>query len=151
MGKVLLIKAEENKDIVGLIEHGAVAALESMSVLFDTIVVPRAIEIPSAISFAIDSSDYEGVVCIGCVKEEAGSDMDKIIYSEVLRAINEFAVHYAIPIGIGIGLYGKKHLVSEKAPDLGNKAANSVVNMIKLKRHFTVLEEDRYSVGQKHN
>jgi 6,7-dimethyl-8-ribityllumazine synthase len=151
MAKVLLIKAEENKNIMELIEHGAVSTLDSLKIVYDTIIVPSIIEIPSAISFAIDSSDYEGVVCIGCIKEDANSAMELAIYSEVLRAINEFAVHYVIPVGIGVGIFTKKDKVAEKAPELGKKAANAVVHMVKLKRHFTVLEEDRYSIGQKHN
>ncbi len=151
MAKVLLIKAEENKNIMDLIEHGAVSTLESFKVVYDTIIVPSIIEVPSAISFAIDSSDYEGVLCLGCIKDDANSEMNRAIYSEVLRSINEFSIHYVLPVGNGLGLFSKKDKILEKAPELGKKAANAVVHMVKLKRHFTVLEEDRYSLGQKHN
>ncbi len=150
MAKVLLIKAEENKNLMDLIEQGAISALESLKVVHDMIVVPSILEIPSAISFAIDSSDYEGVICIGCLKEDSNSLMEQAIYSEVLRAINEFAVHYVIPVGMGIGYFTKKDK-AEKATELGRKAANAISHMVKLKRHFNVLEEDRYAIGQKHN
>jgi len=152
MGKVLVIKADENKKISDLIEHSATVTLEASSTIFDTIIVPRALEIPSAMSFAVDSAEYDGIVCIGCVMYSTESEMEKIIFNEVLRSINEFAVHYAIPVGIGISLVTKKKSSwSKSCPDLGVSSANAILHMIKLKRHFNALEDDRYSVGQKHN
>ena len=152
MGKVLVIKADENKNAADLIEHSASITLEASGTIFDTIIVPRALEIPSAMSFAVDSAEYDGIVCIGSIMLKSHSEMEKIIFNEVLRSINEFAVHYAIPVGIGIGLVTKKKSSWVKScPELGVNSANAILHMIKLKRHFTALEDDRYSVGQKHN
>lgn len=65
--KVLIVISPYYKDIADNLLSGARAALEGAGVAHETIEVPGALEIPSAIALAHRMSNYDGYVALGCV------------------------------------------------------------------------------------
>lgn len=149
MAQVLIIKSLENESIVSEMLQNSMEVFTMEKVSFDEISVPSIFEMPAALGLAMDTNDYEGVLCVGCIKDE--SKMSEKIYQECIASLNDFAIHFAMPLGMGVGFFGKKDKITKIAPALGKKAAINVLHMMRLKRQFNVLEDERYAFGQQHN
>ncbi|QFU08678.1 6,7-dimethyl-8-ribityllumazine synthase 1 [Rhodobacteraceae bacterium THAF1] len=65
--KVLIVVAPYYKDIADDLLAGARATLEAAGATHETIEVPGALEIPSAIALAHRTADFDGYVALGCV------------------------------------------------------------------------------------
>lgn len=65
--KVLIVVAPYYKDIADNLLAGARAAIEAAGGTHETVEVPGALEIPSAIALAHRMSNYDGYVALGCV------------------------------------------------------------------------------------
>ncbi len=65
--RVLIVVAPFYHAIAAHLLAGARAALDSAGVLHDTVEVPGALEVPSAIRLASWSGDFDGYVALGCV------------------------------------------------------------------------------------
>lgn len=67
MAKFLIVEARFYEHLNDMLLDGARSALEAAGHEHETITVPGALEIPGAISMAIDSREYDGYVAIGVV------------------------------------------------------------------------------------
>lgn len=67
MAKFLIVEARFYEHLNDMLLDGARSALEAAGHEHETITVPGALEIPGAISIAIDSREYDGYVAIGVV------------------------------------------------------------------------------------
>lgn len=65
--KVLIVVAPYYKDIADQLIEGARAALEAAGASHETVAVPGALEVPSAIALAHRLSNFDGFVALGCV------------------------------------------------------------------------------------
>ncbi|WP_417269485.1 6,7-dimethyl-8-ribityllumazine synthase [Celeribacter sp.] len=65
--KVLIVVAPYYKDITDQLVAGAKAEIETAGVAWDLIEVPGALEVPTAISIADRTSNFDGFVALGCV------------------------------------------------------------------------------------
>ena len=65
--RVLIVCAPFYRDIADGLLDGARAALEGAGVAHETIEVPGALEIPTAIAMAARSDRFDGFVALGCV------------------------------------------------------------------------------------
>ncbi|WP_095590033.1 6,7-dimethyl-8-ribityllumazine synthase [Actibacterium ureilyticum] len=65
--KLLIVVAPYYKDIADNLLAGARAAIEAAGGTHETVEVPGALEIPSAIALAHRMSNYDGYVALGCV------------------------------------------------------------------------------------
>lgn len=65
--KVLIVVAPYYRDIADMLLTGARAKLESVGATHETIEVPGALEVPTAIRIAHRQADYDGYVALGCV------------------------------------------------------------------------------------
>lgn len=65
--KLLIVIAPYYKDIADELLKGARAALDAAGAAHDTVEVPGALEVPSAIALAHRQSNYDGYVALGCV------------------------------------------------------------------------------------
>jgi 6,7-dimethyl-8-ribityllumazine synthase len=65
--KVLLVVAPYYKDIADALVAGARAEIEAAGGLHETIEVPGALEVPTAIGQAFRLSNFDGFVALGCV------------------------------------------------------------------------------------
>lgn len=67
MAKFLIVEARFYDHLNDMLLDGARSAFKAAGHEHETITVPGALEIPGAISLAIDSGDYDGYVAIGVV------------------------------------------------------------------------------------
>ena len=112
----------------------------------DRISVPGALEIPSAIRFAVRAMDiiggrrrYDGYVALGCVLRGETSHYD-IVAGESARGLNDLALTYSLAIGNGILTVDNRDQAWDRAAvdrrNKGGGAARAAMQMIELKRSF---------------
>ena len=65
--KLLIVAAPFYRDIADSLIKGAAAEIEAAGATFETIEVPGALEIPTAIGIAERMSNFDGYVALGCV------------------------------------------------------------------------------------
>src|SRR2546422_503796 len=70
--RVLVVEARFYDDIADELLNGATRVLDAAGVVFERVSVPGSLEIPPAITMALDAAEragkpYEGAVALGCV------------------------------------------------------------------------------------
>jgi len=142
--KILIVEARFYDDLADALLDGAKAALEEAGASFDVVTVPGALEIPAAISFALDGAeeggaDYDGFVALGTVIRGETYHFD-IVAGESARALMDLSVEDSLAIGNGI-------LTTENAEqawvrarradgDKGGFAARAALTMIALRERL---------------
>jgi len=93
--RILIVEARFYDDLSDALLGGAKAALDEAGATYDVVTVPGALEIPAAISFALDGAeedgvDYDGFVALGCVIRGETYHFD-IVANESCRALMDLA------------------------------------------------------------
>lgn len=93
---LLIVEARFYDDLADALLEGARAALEAAGATCDVVTVPGALEVPAAISFALDAAegdgtDYDGFVALGCVIRGETYHFE-IVANESSRALMELSV-----------------------------------------------------------
>lgn len=158
-GKIAIVVSKFNKSITENLLKGALAKLRAFSVPEDSITVawvPGAFELPHiAQRFALDTN-YQAVICLGCVIKGETSH-DEHINRAVSLEIARISAEYGIPIIFGlltcntkdqaIARSGMNESQRDKAadPTPGNKgaeAAQAALEMLHLLEILPPLEEE---------
>jgi 6,7-dimethyl-8-ribityllumazine synthase len=139
----LIIEARFYPDLADELLKGATAELEKRGATFERVSVPGVLEIPAALSMALDSEEhgrrFDGYVLLGCVIRGETSHYD-IVAKESARAIMDLAAQEGIAVGNGIltvengGQAWARARVSEKNKGAG--AAAAAFEMAGLRRQF---------------
>ena len=103
---ILIVEAPFYPEISRLLLDGATAALERGGAYFDSVSVSGALEIPTAINFAVKGGEhggktYDGFVALGCVIRGETYHFE-IVAGESARALTDLGIHYGLCIGNGI-------------------------------------------------
>ncbi|MEE2954869.1 MAG: 6,7-dimethyl-8-ribityllumazine synthase [Pseudomonadota bacterium] len=117
----------------------------------ETLEVPGAFEIPTAIKMAVKSSEnsvtqkfFDGFIALGCVIRGETTHYDYVC-SESARALQDLSVQYMIPLGYGILTVENKEQALLRAKrsgqDRGGHAARACLRMIEVKRHLNFYAE----------
>jgi 6,7-dimethyl-8-ribityllumazine synthase len=104
--KLLIVEARFYDHLADALLEGAKAALDEAGVSYDVVTVPGALEIPAAISFALDAAeeggtDYDGFVALGTVIRGETYHFE-IVANESARALMDLATEESLAIGNGI-------------------------------------------------
>ncbi len=141
---LLIIEARFYEGISDELLKGAVAAIESAGATYELIAVPGALEIPAALSMALDSMAerrvrYDGFVLLGCVIRGETTHYE-IVSGESARAAMEIAVDAAIAVGNGILTVENEEQAWARARvsemNKGGGAAEAALAMIAVRRRF---------------
>jgi 6,7-dimethyl-8-ribityllumazine synthase len=109
-GRVLIIEARYYDDITDRLLEGTQDVLSTAGIGFDVVSVPGALEIPVALSIAIQSGQfsndtgapqYAGVVALGCVIRGETAHFD-IVSNNANHWLTEQAVRHGLPFGNAI-------------------------------------------------
>jgi 6,7-dimethyl-8-ribityllumazine synthase len=134
--KILIVEARFYDDLSDALLDGARAALDTAGARYDVVTVPGALEIPAAISFALDGADYDGFVALGCVIRGETYHFD-IVANESCRALMDLTVEEAVAIGNGILTVENEAQAWARARreegDKGGFAARAALTMIDLR------------------
>jgi 6,7-dimethyl-8-ribityllumazine synthase len=140
--RILVVEARFYDDIADALLAGATRVLEAAQVSFDRVSVPGSLEIPGAITIALDAAEhrgqpYDGVVALGCVIRGDTIHFE-IVSIESARALIDLSVTRALPLGNGIVTVNTEAQAWARArPEEGDKggdAARAALAMVQLKR-----------------
>jgi len=146
--RILLVEARFYEDISEELLKGATRALEAAGAVFDRVSVPGSLEIPPAITIALDAAaaggkPYEGAVALGCVIRGDTIHFE-IVSFESSRGLMEISRTRGIPIGNGILTVDNDAQAWKRARvgegDKGGEAARAALALVRLKRRLTQVE-----------
>jgi 6,7-dimethyl-8-ribityllumazine synthase len=137
---LLIVEARFYEGLSEALLDGARAALEEAGASCKVVTVPGALEIPAAISFALEGDeDYDGFVALGVVIRGETYHFD-IVSNESNRALMNLAVEEAVAIGNGILTVENEEQAWARArredKDKGGFAAKAALAMIALRRQM---------------
>ena len=141
---LLIIEARFYDGLADALLDGAKSALDAAGAIYDLATVPGALEIPAAISFALDGAeaggvDYDGFVALGAVIRGETHHFD-IVANESARALINLATEESLAIGNGILTTENEDQAWARARrsegDKGGFAARAALTMIALRQRF---------------
>ena len=137
--KVLIVVAPYYKDIADDLVTGALAEVEKAGGIAETVEVPGALEVPTAIAIAHRAGDYDGYVALGCVIRGETTHYDTVC-NDSSRALQLLGLDGAC-IGNGI-LTVENHAqaavrADPRAQNKGGGAAAAALHLIALSRRFS--------------
>ena len=136
---MLIVVAPYYRDVADGLLSGARATLESVGAEHETIEVPGALEIPTAVRIAQRQGDYDGFVALGCVIRGETTHYDTVC-NDSSRALTLLGLDGAC-VGNGILTVENHEQAAVRAdPDGQNKgggAAAAALHLISLARTIT--------------
>jgi 6,7-dimethyl-8-ribityllumazine synthase len=136
--KVLLVVAPFYRDIADQLLAGARATLEKAGASHETIEVPGALEVPTAIGQAYRMAQFDGFVALGCVIRGETTHYETVC-NDSSRAITLLGLQGAC-IGNGILTVENHDQASVRADpagqDKGGGAAAAALHLIALARRW---------------
>ena len=138
---LLIIEARFYEEIADELLRGAEAALKRAGATFERTSVPGALELPAALSMALEATDNggsqcDGYVILGCVIRGETTHYD-IVANQSARAIIDLAVGEALALGFGIVTVDNLEQAWARARvdqlDKGGGAAEAALKMIAVK------------------
>jgi len=141
--RILIVEARFYGDIADALLAGATQALKEAGAEFDCIGVPGALEIPTAITLALDAaprrSGYDGAVALGCVIRGDTIHFE-IVSQQSARGLMELSLARKIPIGNGIVTVDTEAQAWARAradeQDKGGDAARAALALVAIKRRL---------------
>jgi 6,7-dimethyl-8-ribityllumazine synthase len=140
--RILVVEARYYAHISDALLTGATAVLTEANAEVDRIEVPGALEIPAAITIAVEAAKhrrtpYDGVVALGCVIQGETFHFD-IVAMQSARALIDLSVAQQLPAGNGIlTVDNEAQALKRSDPAQGNKggeAARAALRLAQLKR-----------------
>jgi len=142
--RILIVEARFYEDIADELLKGATRVLEAAGVVFDRVSVPGSLEVPPAITMALDAAEsrrkpYEGVVALGCVIRGDTIHFE-IVSHESARGLMDISRTRGVPIGNGIVTVDNDAQAWMRAKtdeaDKGGDAARAALALVRLKRRL---------------
>ena len=142
--RILVVEARFYDDIADELLKGATRVLDAAGAVFERVSVPGSLEIPPAITMALDAAEragkpYEGAVALGCVIRGDTIHFE-IVSHESARGLMEISRTRGVPIGNGIltvdndAQAWRRARVNEADP--GGEAASAALALVRLKRRL---------------
>jgi 6,7-dimethyl-8-ribityllumazine synthase len=142
--RILVVEARFYDDIADELLKGATRVLDEAGVAYDRVSVPGSLEIPPAITIALDAAQqagkpYEGAVALGCVIRGDTIHFE-IVSFESSRGLMEISRTRGVPIGNGIVTVDNDAQAWIRAKvdeaDKGGDAARAALSLVRLKRRL---------------
>lgn len=140
MAHFLIVEARFYDHLNDMLIAGAQAALEAEGHTHEVITVPGALEVPGAISMAIESNLYDGFVGIGVVIRGETYHFE-IVSNESARGLMALSMD-GVAIGNGILTVENEEQALVRADkaqkDKGGEAAKAALAMLALRERFGI-------------
>ena len=146
MPHVLIIDAPYYEHISGELTAGAVEVLDAAGATYDKLDVPGVLEIPAALSMALEaaqagSKQYDGFITLGCVIRGETTHYEVVAF-ESARALMDLSIAECIALGNGIQTVENEAQALARARknelNKGGHAAEAVLQMIKIREKLYV-------------
>lgn len=141
---ILVIEARFYVDLADELAAGALEVIEAAGATYERVSVPGVLEIPAALSMALDAvdageADYDGYVVLGVVIRGETTHYD-IVANESARAIMDVVVSESLALGNGIQTVENGAQAWARAnrseKNKGAGAAKAALAMIDLRTKF---------------
>ena len=140
MAHFLIVEARFYDHLNDMLIAGAQAALEAKGHTHEVITVPGALEIPGAMSMAIESNLYDGFVGIGVVIRGETYHFE-VVSNESARGLMALSMD-GIAVGNGILTVENEEQALVRADktqkDKGGEAAKAAIAMLALRERFGI-------------
>jgi 6,7-dimethyl-8-ribityllumazine synthase len=142
--RILVVEARFYDDIADELLKGATRALDAAGAVYDRLSVPGSLEIPAAITIALDAAEdadnpYEGAVALGTVIRGDTIHFE-IVSFESSRGLMDISRTRGVPIGNGILTVDNDEQAWKRARveegDKGGEAARAALSLVRLKRRL---------------
>jgi 6,7-dimethyl-8-ribityllumazine synthase len=142
--RVVIVEARFYDEIQSALLAGALKELDAAGVKYDVLSVPGALEIPAAISIALDAAKkngkpYDGAIALGCVIRGETIHFE-IVSMESARGLMDLAVARSLPLGNGIITVNTEEQAWARARadelNKGGDAARAALAMIRIRRRL---------------
>lgn len=137
--KILIIEARFYNHIGDMLLNGAKDYLAEQGCDVDVVSLPGALEIPSALSFAAQSGEYDGFVVLGCVIRGETGHYD-VVVNESARGVYSVALAHDLAVGNGIlTVESEAQAIVRADPAQKNKgrdAAEAALKLIEVKKRY---------------
>ncbi len=137
---ILIVVAPYYRDIADQLLNGARAAVTAVGGQHDTVNVPGALEVPTAIRLAGNAGVYDGYVALGCVIRGETTHYDTVC-NDSSRALQLMGLD-GLCIGNGILTVENRAQAEVRAAvdgqNKGGGAADAALHLIALARRFKV-------------
>ncbi|MBN9599742.1 MAG: 6,7-dimethyl-8-ribityllumazine synthase [Afipia sp.] len=142
--RVVIVEARFYDEIQSALLAGALQELDAAGVKYDVLSVPGALEIPAAISIALDAAKkngkpYDGAIALGCVIRGETIHFE-IVSMESARGLMDLAVARSLPLGNGIITVNTEEQAWARARadelNKGGDAARAALAMIRIRRRL---------------
>ena len=139
MTHLLIVAAPFYRDLTSEMIAGAKEACAAAKATCEVVEVPGALEIPTAIRFALEYNQYDGYVALGCVLRGETYHFE-IVSNDSARGLTWLAIENKAAIGNGILTCDTEEQAWARARRTeGNKGGDAVkacLALLKLKHHF---------------
>ena len=144
MPHILIIDAPYYTHISSALVEGAEEVLKEQGASWDYVAVPGVLEVPAAVSMALEGMSrggkhYDGFITLGCVIRGETTHYD-IVAFESARAIMDLTIAECLALGNGIQTVENEAQAMARARkdelNKGGHAASAVLEMIKLRDQF---------------
>jgi len=136
--RLLIVVAPYYKDIADQLVAGARAAIKAAGASHETVEVPGALEVPTAIRIAARGGDYDGFVALGCVIRGETTHYDTVC-NDSSRALMLLGLD-GVAIGNGILTVENRDQANARADangqNKGGGAADAAMHLIALSRRY---------------
>ena len=137
--RVLVVEARFYEHINDLLLQGARAALAAAGAEVEHVVVPGALEVPTAIALAHKSGRFDAYVALGCVIRGETTHYE-LVSGESCRGILDLGVRDGVLIGNGILTVENEEQALVRADpgkgDKGGDAAHAALTLVALRQRF---------------
>lgn len=141
MKKILIVQARFYEEIADNMTKAAIDTVMEAGFEFEVINLPGVFELPAAISMAIASEKYDAYIALGCVIRGETTHYDYVC-NESARGLNDLAIKHNVAIGYGVITAENRQQANVRADkaqkNVGGKAANAAIAMLKLKENMGV-------------
>lgn len=151
---IMIVEARYYDDVSDMMLQGSMDVMKRVGATCEVFTVPGALEIPSAILYAVKGLDFDpvrrrfdGYVALGCVLK-GGTRHDEIVATECVRGLQRLALDRTLAIGNGILTCDKHEQALERADparqNRGGAAAEACLRMVELKQNFRLSPKRRW-------
>lgn len=138
MARFLIVEARFYDHLNDLLIEGARAALTAAGHEAEVLTVPGALEIPGAISLAVDSGLYDGFIAIGVIIRGETYHFE-VVSNESARGLMALTLD-GVPVGNGIlTAENEAQALTRARPDekdKGGEAAKAAMRMLEIREQF---------------
>ncbi|HEX8300312.1 6,7-dimethyl-8-ribityllumazine synthase [Sphingomonas sp.] len=138
MANVLIVEARFYAHLNDLLLEGAVAALQAGGHRYEVVTVPGALEIPGAVSLAVESGRFDAFVALGVVIRGETYHFE-IVAGESARGLMALSMD-GVAVGNGIlTVENEAQALARARPtekNKGGEAAEAALAMLALKSRF---------------